>query len=58
MGIYQINYVTNKNLLDGILPRREEGRLMWDLRDGCGIYNLVDIYNALPNGYKVTRVKG
>ena len=35
VGIYQISYVTNKNLLDGILPRREEGRLIWDLCDVC-----------------------
>ncbi|KAI3638617.1 hypothetical protein MIR68_003115 [Amoeboaphelidium protococcarum] len=58
VGIYQINYVTNKNLLDGILPRREEGRLIWDLRDGYGIYNSVDIDNALANGYTVTIVEG
>ena len=58
VGIYQINYVTNKNLLDGILPCREEGRLIWDLRDGSGIYNSVDISNALANGYKVTILEG
>ena len=58
VGIYQISYVTNKNLLDGILPRREEGRLIWDLCDGCGIYNSVDIDNALANGYKVIIVDG
>lgn len=58
VGIYQINYVTNKNLLDGILPHREEGRLIWDLCDGCGIYNSVDIDNALANGYTVTIVEG
>jgi hypothetical protein len=57
VGIYQINYITNNNLLDGILPRREEGRLIWDLRDGFGIYNSVDIDNALANGYKVTIVE-
>jgi hypothetical protein len=58
VGIYRIEYVINKNLLDGILPRREEGRLIWDLRDGCGIYNSVDIDKALANGYKVTIVQG
>eukprot|EP00835_Amoeboradix_gromovi_P002669 NODE_156_length_16689_cov_0.273960.p2 type:complete len:509 gc:universal NODE_156_length_16689_cov_0.273960:14999-13473(-) len=53
VGIYRVEYITNKNLIDGILPRREEGRLIWDLRDGCGTYNSVDIDNALVNGYKI-----
>ena len=53
VGIFKIEYVTNKNLIDGILPRREEGRLIWDLKDHTGIYNSVDINNALELGYKV-----
>ena len=58
VGIYIVEYITNKNLIDRILPRREEGRLMWDLRDGCGTYNSVDIDNALANGYKINIVEG
>ena len=41
VGIYRIEYTTNKNLIDAILPRREEGRLKWDLKDSVGVYNSV-----------------
>ena len=34
LGIYRIKYISNKNLIDAILPRREDGCLKWDLRDG------------------------
>lgn len=53
LGIYEIEYITNKNLIDSILPRREGGRLIWDLNDGAGTYNSVDIDNALRCGYQV-----
>jgi hypothetical protein len=36
-GIYKIEYITNKNLVDAILPRREDGRLKWDLKDSVGV---------------------
>ena len=58
IGIYQIQYTTNKHLIDGILPRREEGRLKWDLKDGEGVYNSVDIDNALAQGYKIKLLGG
>ena len=58
IGIYRIEYITNKNLIDAILPRREEGRLKWDLKDSNGIYNSVDIDNALDQGYKIKIIEG
>ena len=58
VGIYRIQYTTNKDLIDGILPRREEGRLKWDLKDGEGVYNSVDIDNALSHGYQVKVLEG
>ena len=57
-GIYRVEYVTNKTLIDAILPRREEGRLKWDLKDSVGVYNSVDIDNALDLGYKIKIIEG
>jgi hypothetical protein len=57
-GIYRVEYVTNRNLIDAILPRRCEGRLLWDLVDGCGTYNSVDLDNALAHGYQITILEG
>jgi hypothetical protein len=58
IGIYRVKYITNKYLIDGILPRREEGCLKWDLMDGEGVYNSVDIDNALAQGYQVRLLEG
>jgi DNA polymerase type B, organellar and viral len=58
VGIFRVEYVTNENLIDGILPRRDDGRLIWDLKDHTGIYNSVDIDNALALGYKIKIVEG
>ena len=58
LGIFRIKYITNKYLIDAILPRREEGRLKWDLKDGEGIYNSVDIDNALTHGYQIEVLEG
>ena len=58
VGIYRIKYITNKYLIDAILPRREEGRLIWSLKDGEGIYNSVDIDNALQHGYQIELLEG
>lgn len=58
MGIYRIKYIANKNLVDAILPRREDGCLKWDLKDGEGIYNSVDIDSALKFGYHVEILEG
>ena len=58
LGIFRVRYITNKYLIDGILPRREEGRLKWDLKDGEGVYNSVDIDNALKHGYEIELLEG
>jgi hypothetical protein len=58
IGICRVEYVTNKNFIDAILPEREEGRLIWDLKDGEGIYNSIDIDNALKLGYQVVIIEG
>jgi hypothetical protein len=58
VGICRIEYITNKNLIDAILPRREEGRLKWDLQDSVGVYNSVDINNDLDLGYKIKIIEG
>lgn len=58
VGIYRVRYITNKYLIDGILPRREDGRLKWDLKDSEGVYNSVDIDNALQHGYQIEVLGG
>ena len=58
MGIFRVEYVTNKNLIDSVLPRREKGRLIWDLHDSNGVYNSVDIDNALKLGYTIKIIEG
>jgi hypothetical protein len=58
VGIFRVEYVTNKNLIDGILPRREEGCLIWDLKDHKGIYNSVDINNAIELGCEIKLLDG
>ena len=57
-GIYRIEYITNKNLIDSILPRPEKARLLWDLKDDSGVYNSIDIDNALKLGYKIKIKEG
>ena len=57
-GIFRIEYQANQNLIDGILPRRENGKLIWDLNNGEGIYNSVDIDNALNCGYQIEIKEG
>jgi hypothetical protein len=58
MGIYYIKYKANKKLLTPILPRKEDKKLIWDLNDGEGWYNSVDIENALAKGYEIDVEKG
>ena len=58
LGIYYIKYETNKKLLTPILPRRQDGKLKWDLVDSEGWYTSVDIDNALAHGYWIDIVKG
>lgn len=55
LGFYHIKFETNKNISVSILPRRgDNGGVEWSLKDGEGIYNTIDIENAIDAGYKVT----
>ena len=58
LGIYKITYKTPKNLLNPILPRKEDKKLIWDLNDGSGWYSSVDIENAKSKGYVITVITG
>ena len=58
MGIYKITYTAPKNLLNPILPRKEDKKLIWDLQDGSGWYSSVDIENAKSKGYIVKVITG
>jgi hypothetical protein len=59
MGIYEVSYITNKNLAHGIGGRRDEtGKLWWDLVDSRGWYSSVDIEDMLANGYQITYHSG
>ncbi len=59
LGIYNINYITNKNLIhNSIGGRKEEGKLIWDLKDGTGYYTLVDIEDMKSCGYQIEILNG
>jgi hypothetical protein len=58
MGIYRIEYKTNKNLSHSIGGRREDGALKWDLVDSEGWYTSIDIEDMLANGYEVKIFEG
>ncbi len=54
IGFYEIEYIPVKNIDKPILPRRlKDGSIKWDLMDGTGVYNSVDIKNALKVGYQI-----
>jgi hypothetical protein len=53
MGCYYVKYITNKYLAHSVLPKKSKTGLVWDLYDGEGYYNSVDIDNALNEGYKI-----
>lgn len=53
MGIYDIEFKTNKNLQHSIGGRRTPSGLKWDLEDGGGVYTSVDIEDMIANGYYV-----
>lgn len=57
-GIYEIAYVPNPELLTPVLPRREDGKLLWDLKSYNGTYTSVDIERAKSKGYKISLLKG
>ena len=65
LGIFEIEFeCTNKKILHPILPRkktvtRQNGQqhfsgVEWSLNDGKGVYNTIDIQNAIKHGYKIT----
>ena len=58
LGIYKITYKAPKNLLNPILPRKENKKLIWDLNDGVGWYSSVDIENAKSKGYIIKVITG
>ena len=58
LGIYKITYIAPKDLLNPILPRKADKKLIWDLNDGSGWYSSVDIENAKAKGYKITVITG
>jgi hypothetical protein len=59
MGIYQVRYIPNKNLVIPILPRREtNGSIAWDLKTSSGFYNSIDLESALRFGYKIKVLGG
>ena len=63
LGIYRIRFKCNKKLRHPILPRkkvitRKNGKRVfvgveWSLLDGEGVYNTIDIQNAIKHGYKI-----
>ena len=58
LGIYKITYTAPKNLLNPILPRKEDKKLIWDLQDGSGWYSSVDIETAKSKGYTIKVITG
>ena len=58
LGIYKITYKAPKDLLNPILPRKENKKLIWDLNDGSGWYSSVDIESAKERGYKINIITG
>ncbi len=58
LGIYKITYIAPKDLLNPILPRKDNKKLIWDLNDGCGWYSSVDIESAKEKGYKINIITG
>ena len=58
LGIYKITYIAPKDLLNPILPRKQNKQLIWDLNDGSGWYSSVDIESAKEKGYKINVITG
>ena len=56
--IAYVKYVPNQQLAVPVLPRKENGLLLWDLISSEGWYNSVDIENAVVMGYEVDVVRG
>jgi hypothetical protein len=58
LGIYNIDYITNKYLIHSIGGRQEEGKLIWDFKDGTWYYTSVDIEDMKSCGYQVDVIDG
>ena len=53
-GIFRVKFRAPKNIATPILPRKKKGGgVEWSLLDGEGIYNSIDLENALKFGYKI-----
>lgn len=56
-GIFEVDMITNKKLVQAVLPRREGLSLKWDLFDiKKQKFNSVDIRRALDKGYQLTKI--
>jgi hypothetical protein len=54
-GIYEIDYIANKSVIVSPFTKKtDEGRALWCVEDGSGVYNNIDIQNAISLGYKIT----
>ena len=58
LGIYHIKFTPNTGLLTPVLPRKEDKKLIWDLKDSEGWYTSVDIQSAIDRGYKIEVLTG
>lgn len=58
LGVFEINYKPRKDLVVPILPKKIDGCLIWDLKDGNGCFTSVDIKNAEDAGYEIEILKG
>lgn len=57
LAIMECDITPNKRLVSPVLPRRENGKLYWDLHDiKHGVYTTVDLERAIRHGYKITKI--
>lgn len=53
----ECDIITNKKLVNAVIPRRDGDGLHWDLFDiKDAVYNSIDIKRAVKHGYKVTQI--
>jgi len=52
-GIYTVKYEAPKKCYHARLHKKENGKLMWDMRDGEGVFAGVDLNDAVDIGYKI-----
>lgn len=53
MGIYKVSYTPPNTLTQAAIPRKENGRLYWDLKTNTGWYSTVMIEDMRKAGYEV-----